>query len=122
MTVTMLDRETEQVVGYVYEPDHIIAGTIEDEFERRAESWEQETEFSSSITDIVTQEDYLRIIAMGSDVVPLILRRLESSRRYWFRALELLTQAQPVPEGDLGDIEAMAARWLGWGRAHGLIA
>lgn len=125
MTVAMLERDAASAfigsAGYIYEPDRIRGRSIEDEFEQLADEWLRETQYLSSVTEIVGHEDYLRIISMGERVVPLILRRLKDEPNHWFRALEIITRANPVSPDDSGDLDAMASAWIGWGRVHGLI-
>jgi hypothetical protein len=64
---------------------------------------------------------YQEIVAMGQEVVPLLLRDLEQEPDHWFAALGAITGAQPVPPEDRGDIEKMAAAWLRWGKDHGYL-
>ena len=62
---------------------------------------------------------YQQIIAMGLEVVPLLFRELEREPDHWFRALHVLTGADPVPPESRGKIREMAAAWLRWGRDQG---
>lgn len=61
---------------------------------------------------------YQRIIALGRDVVPLLLRDLQVEPKYWFWALSSITGEQPVADDDAGDMERMTEAWLQWGRQH----
>jgi len=56
---------------------------------------------------------------MGPEVVPLMLRELETAPDHWFRALRALTGANPVPPQSSGKLPEMAIAWLGWARAQG---
>lgn len=89
------------------------------EFEHLAGVWERETQFMSSLTDIVTHRAHLQILAMGTDVVPLILDRIQRKPGLWFDALCLLTREDPVTEDIRGNIDAMTEAWLEWGRRNG---
>lgn len=66
---------------------------------------------------------YQHIIGMGWDAVPLMLRELrdDPDPDHWFSALEAITEADPVPEEQWGNIKAMAAAWVEWGEREGCI-
>jgi len=89
------------------------------EFTHLADAWEHETQFLSSVSDIITHRAHLQIVAMGPDVVPLILDRMQRKPGLWFDALCLLTRQDPVTEDIRGDIDAMTEAWLEWGRRNG---
>jgi hypothetical protein len=90
-------------------------GTLEEEFARLAARWREDTEYQSSITRIAMHPDYQRIIGMGPDVVPLILRDLEKTRSQWFWALQAITGDNPVVPGDRGYMDRMIRAWVRWG-------
>ena len=46
----------------------------------------------------------------------MILRDLEDSQAQWFRALRSIARESPVRHEDRGDIQAMTAAWLDWGK------
>src|SRR5438445_12355555 len=93
--------------------------TTKERFNRLAAIWKSETRFVSSTTKMAEHPAYQEIIAMGDEVVPLILRELESKPDHWFKALRAITGAQPVPREDAGNVSLMAKAWLTWGREHG---
>jgi len=53
--------------------------------------------------------------------VPLLLRDLEREPVHWFEVLQAITGEDPVAREQWGNIPAMAAAWLAWGRQHGLV-
>jgi hypothetical protein len=93
--------------------------TIEEKFSRLAVRWKSETGFLSSTAKMAEHPAYQEIISMGDEVVPFILRELETKPDHWFKALRAITGAQPVPAADSGNVPAMAKAWLSWGRKHG---
>jgi hypothetical protein len=99
-----------------------IDAAVRKQFAEHARRWQQDTSASSSITDIALHPSYQRIIGMGQMALPLIFRELKKSLDHWFWALHYITEENPVPEEQQGDLEAMRARWLEWGRTHGYIA
>jgi hypothetical protein len=86
-----------------------------------AARWRADVEFSSSGSDMITHWAYLRIIGMGADAIAPILRDLEHAPDHWHVALEAITGVCPVPPEDEGDVVAIAARWIAWGRDVGYL-
>jgi len=92
------------------------------EFENLIAQWHVERGATSSITDMAMCDSYLKIIAKGPDVVPLILAQLRSEGDepdQWFWALQFLAGVDPVAEEDRGDFLKMSRAWLAWGDAEG---
>ncbi len=96
-----------------------VQETLEEKFTRLADTWERETQFVSSLGDIVTHKAHLQIVAMGLDVIPLILNRMQEKPGLWFDALCFLTRDDPVTDDIRGDIRAMTDAWLVWGKRNG---
>ncbi len=90
-------------------------------FRQLVDQWRAETRFLSSPTAIATHPAYQRIIGLGPQAIPLILAELEMVPGQWFWALVALTGENPVPDADRGDVAAMTATWLNWGRENGWI-
>ncbi len=59
---------------------------------------------------------YQRIIGMGPEVVPLLLRELERTRDHWLWALHAITGEDPAKPQD--GFEAAVDAWLDWGRRN----
>jgi hypothetical protein len=57
---------------------------IEKRFNELADSWHRETDFLSSSSGITSNENYLRIISMGKQVIPLILKDLKERGGFWY--------------------------------------
>ena len=97
---------------------------IDEDFSRLTAEWRDQSRFMSSIIDMVLIPAYQRIIGMGRDVVPLLLRDLQrddDEPAYWFWALTAITGADPVPDESRGDINAMTAAWVAWGEQEGYL-
>jgi hypothetical protein len=62
-----------------------------------------------------------KIIAIGPDVISLILAELRERPDHWFWALHVLADADPVPASDTGHFQKMAAAWITWGEDNGFI-
>jgi hypothetical protein len=95
---------------------------IERELQRLADQWYRETGKYSLDTDVILHPAYLRIIGLGQQAIPFILRQLESRGGQWYQALESITGENPIQAEDAGKISRMKAAWLNWGRAHGYIS
>jgi len=88
-------------------------------FHELASRWHNETYGLSSITKKITNLNYLKIIAMGKAVVPLILHSLAQRPDHWFVALKALTDQDPTSPNS--SFEEAVEAWLSWGRQEGLI-
>jgi hypothetical protein len=102
-----------------YERKPQLDPKLEQRFNELASKWQRETCGLSSITKKITNINYLKIIAMGKAVVPLILRSLEKQPDHWFVALKALTDQDPTSPND-SFAQAVEA-WLNWGKNERLI-
>lgn len=89
-------------------------------FRELAERWKEETKMLSSVEDIVVHPCYQRIIGLGRDVLPCLIRELETRPGHWFWALRAITGADPVPAEHRGRVPEMAKAWIAWARRQGL--
>jgi len=92
---------------------------LQERFRQQVALWKKERGPYSSSARLAEHPAYQQIIAMGPEVVPLLLWELEREPDHWFRALHVLTGADPVPPESRGQIREMAAAWLRWGRDQG---
>ena len=84
-----------------------------------AKKWKQETAHLSNMTNSCNHSAYQKIIGMGKDIIPFILRDLKETQDHWFWALLVITGINPVSEDHAGNIEYMTEAWLQWGRSEG---
>jgi hypothetical protein len=95
-------------------------------FQALAVQWKRETAVFPSVMEQARHPAYLRIMAMGTRAIPLILAQLkrEGDMPYhWFVALTYVTGGEnPVPDDDRGDVLKMRDAWLRWGMANGYAA
>ena len=92
---------------------------LEERFQQLAGVWRRAVAPLSSVSEITRHPAYQEIIALGAEVVPLLLRELEQRPDDWFAALHAITGAAPIPPEDRGKIDRMAAAWVRWGKEHG---
>ena len=109
--------------GSVIRVRHASPESTCEKFSRLAKQWQEQSAPMSSSTAMVLIPAYQHIIGMGWDAVPLMLRELrdDPDPDHWFSALEAITEADPVPEEQWGNIKAMAAAWVEWGEREGCI-
>jgi hypothetical protein len=94
---------------------------IESEFQELAKKWKKQTGHYSTMIHVTRNENYLRIIALGKPIIPFILKDMEKEPDYWFEALRILSNDNPVPKEHLGDLYKMTDDWLSWGRKKAII-
>lgn len=97
------------------------AGALQANFDRLAAAWRRDTQFYSSVTDIVLDPSYQKIIGLGAAVVPIILQELKKSPDHWYWALAAITEANPAQNVQEGDIAATCQAWIDWGKRRGLV-
>ncbi len=93
---------------------------LEKEFNERADRWQKETGFQSSPMKRFMHEDYQIIMTMGEDVIPIILKRMQTNPDDWFWALKHLAR-HDAAQGKETFEDAVKA-WLDWGRKEEYIA
>lgn len=105
--------------------EHVISTRrqqLKERFRTLVRNWKREVGFESSLTDVLMNHNYLKIIGLGPDVLPLIFQELEREPGLWFLALESITQEDPAAsEDNTGDFRKISELWLQWGRDRGFI-
>jgi hypothetical protein len=92
---------------------------LEAEFNELASVWYRETEKLSSAEQIVLHPAYQKIIGMGKDALPYILKELQRTRGHWIWALAMITREDKGKPG-MKFREAVDA-WLAWGKSKDYI-
>ena len=95
--------------------------SVEAEFQALAQQWKSECAFLSSTSAMLAHPAYQAIVDLGQPIVPLLLQDLEKEPVHWFEALKAITGEDPVATDDWGNIRAMTAAWLAWGRSRHLL-
>jgi hypothetical protein len=93
-------------------------GFIE-EFKAHVEKWRTDTRHSSSMNKMIAHPSYRRIMGMGRDVLPLLLKELSERPDHWIVALNAITGEDPASHDSTFN-EAVDA-WLAWGREKGYL-
>ena len=87
------------------------------EFNYHADAWEGAVFLT--MEEMFADEDYQRIIEMGPQAVPLILRRLQAQPHWWSPALIRLTGVDPTAGQSRGRLAVETKAWLGWAEQQG---
>jgi hypothetical protein len=92
---------------------------VANEFSSLVNEWREATAMESGLERIILNSAYQRIIGLGPQVLPHILRDLEETRDHWFWALmSIVGEDKAAVQTSVG---AAVEAWLAWGREAGLI-
>ena len=91
------------------------AANLEQRFAGLAERWWLEAGGRSISTQMMDSDAFREIVALGEQVVPLILREMEHSHMHWHLALREITGEHPESAVQPGKVDQIRAAWLGWG-------
>jgi len=99
--------------------------TLAERFHQEAEKWNRETEHLSSPLQRMMHPSYQAILGMArehkQDIIRLMLRDMQKTRRDWLLALSYLTQENPINPKDAGKTDRLIQTWIRWGMERGLI-
>jgi len=111
-------------VAFVGISKSFIDPQTEKDFYELLEKWKAETDGLSSVRQISMNEHYQCIVGLGPKAIPIILQELAKHPDYLFWALKCIARpaSDPIQENERGDIGAMAAAWIQWGKDNGYIA
>lgn len=90
-------------------------------FYELVKQWRRETIATASPTKKIMNPNYLKILRLRCDVVPLIIRELAQRPDDWFFLLEILTEHDPVKPEDKSDLKRVTQAWLDWGQRRGYL-
>ena len=97
------------------------AETAEQRFRRLESPWQADTQYLSDARRIIDHTAFRQIIALGREIVPLLLHDLQTRPSLWVWALPEITGENPVSAADAGNIRKMSDAWVRWGRAQGIL-
>ena len=99
---------------------------IEQRFRRLEAQWKVDTQVLSDPGKIMSHPAMRAIVALGADVVPLILRDLQDKPSLLVWALPQITGENLAPPATDGgflkwNLDTQIDAWLRWGREKGLV-
>lgn len=91
--------------------------SFRDQFENLYGLWQGRIGSRSKVSEINSYPEYLEIIAMGTEVVPLISEKMRWNPDHWFVALEAILGKSPanpdgLDENNHSDMEPLTNLWL----------
>ncbi len=107
-----VETRPDPAAPFLYEQEE-----LERLFDALVAQWRADTVFLSSVDKMATHPAYQRIIGLGRQALPLILRELQQKPDHWFWALHAISGEDPVQPGD--NFDKAVAAWLAWGRQRG---
>ncbi|WP_143547132.1 hypothetical protein [Rhodococcus sp. 05-2255-1e] len=87
-------------------------GDVRDEFNAYRDEWRRQSEYMSSVTEMILLPAYQRIIGLGKPAVPLIVDELREGVDHWFWALSAITGTDHAAGATT--MSEAAARWIAW--------
>lgn len=88
---------------------------LEVQFKERADRWERESSIHSAPGAKYLHKDYISIMTKGDAVVPLILKRLKTSKKDWLWALDHIVPEDQNPAKGINNFKDASQAWLAWG-------
>lgn len=89
---------------------------LEDYFNGLKYLWLEETKYSSNIYFTTKHPAYIKIIQLGNDILPLLLRDMLEYNTHWFFALKEISRENPIKKEHVGNVQEMTNDWLAWGK------
>ena len=121
--VTAISVRTVEIVNRLpylrFDDDADLPPPDPETFRKLADQWEEDTIYLSNLRQAARHPAHQEILDMGAAAVPLILKRLKDKGGHWFSTLRTITAADPVTAEDRGNVPAMTAAWLEWGKRNG---
>ena len=96
------------------------AEALSERFAQLAAKWKEE-KLGLSVVRAENSPTHQQIVELGPRAVRPILLELQRDLDLWFTVLQAITNENPVAPGDAGDLEAMRAAWLKWGKEEGYL-
>ena len=90
-------------------------------FQLLAESWKEESRFTSFSSKSTQLASYLAIIEMGTTALPFIFKEMKQEPNHWFVALKNIVGENPVSPEHIGNIQLMTNDWLLWAKQKNYI-
>ncbi|MBI4380228.1 MAG: hypothetical protein HY574_03430 [candidate division NC10 bacterium] len=96
--------------------------SVAERFRELVQTWKADIGPLSSATQMAMHPAYQRIIGLGLEAVPLILRELTREPDHWFWALKAITGVDPVESSQRGRVREMTKAWLQWGEEQEMLS
>ena len=90
----------------------------EKKFNKLSKKWKEETAGESSVSSIVMNRNYQKIMGMGCSAIEFILKDLEEEKRDWLWALEMIVDDEdnPITPETRNSFKKSVGAWIAWGK------
>lgn len=95
--------------------------SIEVRFKKYLDTFKKETLLYSSIDKKISNLNYLMIVGLGREAIPLILNEYFTNGGFWHNALVALTGANPVTVEMHGKPKVIREAWRTWAINYGCL-
>lgn len=93
--------------------------TPRERFQRLKGEWLRSIGPTDKLSDMYMLPAYQRILRLDRAAIPLLIQELRTAPNWWFWALEMITEQNPVSQEHLGNLRLMTKDWLDWADARG---
>jgi len=96
-----------------------VDAKLKEEFDSLVKQWKEDTFFVSSLTKQFNHPAYVRIMAMGKEGLPLVLKEMQETQDNWFYALKFMAGEDAA--AGIKDFDDAKVAWVSWGYKHNYI-
>jgi hypothetical protein len=89
---------------------------LQEIFAKLSKEWIIETATLPLINEKFMHSSYQKIIGIGPEIVPILLKEISVNPEYWFWALEAITHESPIKIEQRGRVKDMVNSWIQWGK------
>lgn len=97
------------------------------DIEALLETYNEETSFMSSCSDMTEVPSFKKLVALGEHVLPFAFKKMIDETdtyggMHMFILLNTITKTcPPLQEHDRGKVDVICGKWLDWGKLHGYV-
>ena len=102
-------------------PETADAPSTEQMFRNAVAEWTCEKRTNVEREKLAAHPAFRRIVAMGQEAVPYLLREVKREPNLLVLALREITGENPAPRESRGKISEVAKAWVAWGEKKGLL-
>jgi uncharacterized protein YukE len=90
------------------------ASDVEAQFNELAQQWYRETRMLSFINQKIMHPAHKRIVRLGREALPFILREVKNKRGDWFWTLGMLVDDDQNPPKGIPNYKQASEAWMEW--------
>lgn len=98
-----------------------VGNTVAQKFHALASEWLRDTGIVSNPVEIFMHPAHVKLLGMGPEILPLVLKEVEKMSGHWFMILDAISPENPVTPEDETSPERTARAWIEWGKERGLL-